>query len=144
MNTMSARAWAAAVPSGKVVLALVVLGLACSALAMALFFFLIAEAGPSRATVITYLNPAVAVTLGVTLLGEHVGAGAVAGLLLILAGSWLSTGGRIPPGLPARLRPSRRAAAPARRAPLAAGPGRAAFPVTEWVGRLPPPTGTSG
>ena len=39
----------------------------------------------------------IAVALGVTLLGEQPGAGAVAGLLLILAGSWLSTGGRLPP-----------------------------------------------
>jgi hypothetical protein len=36
---------------------------------------------------------------GVAVLGERPGAGAVAGLLLILAGSWLSTGGRLPPGL---------------------------------------------
>lgn len=37
--------------------------------------------------------------LGVAVLGERPGAGAVAGLLLILAGSWLSTDGRLPPGL---------------------------------------------
>jgi hypothetical protein len=34
-------------------------------------------------------------------LGEKPGAGAIAGLLLILAGSWLSTDGRLPPGLAA-------------------------------------------
>ena len=45
------------------------------------------------------MNPAIAVLLGVTLLGESLGPGAVAGLLLILAGSWLSTGGGVPPGL---------------------------------------------
>ena len=61
------------------------------------FFRLIAEAGPGRGTIITYVNPLVAVTLGVALLDEDVGAGAVAGLLLILAGSYLATGGR-PPG----------------------------------------------
>ncbi|MBV8988204.1 MAG: hypothetical protein JO372_06550, partial [Solirubrobacterales bacterium] len=44
-------------------------------------------------------NPVVAVALGVTLLGERPGVGAVAGLLLILAGSWLSTGGKLPPGM---------------------------------------------
>jgi hypothetical protein len=42
---------------------------------------------------------AVAVPLGVLLLGERPGAGAVAGLLLILAGGWLSTDGRLPPGV---------------------------------------------
>ncbi len=76
-----------------------VLGLVCSALAFLLFFRLIAEVGPSRATVITYVNPVVALALGVAVLGESVTAGAVAGLLLILAGSWLATDGRLPPGL---------------------------------------------
>jgi drug/metabolite transporter (DMT)-like permease len=65
------------------------------------FGALIAEVGPGRALVITYVAPVVAVALGVTVLGERPGAGAVAGLLLILAGSWLSTDGRVPPGLKA-------------------------------------------
>ena len=60
---------------------------------------LIREVGPGRALVITYVNPVVAVALGVAILGERPGAGAVAGLLLILAGSWLSTDGRLPPGI---------------------------------------------
>jgi hypothetical protein len=74
--------------------------------------------------VITYVNPIIAVALGVALLGERPGAGAVAGLLLILAGSWLSTDRRNPPRLLARVpvpRRSRRAAALAdRRTPVAA------------------------
>jgi drug/metabolite transporter (DMT)-like permease len=45
------------------------------------------------------VNPVVALALGVAILDESVTAGAVAGLLLILAGSWLSTDGRVPPGL---------------------------------------------
>ncbi|MEA2403740.1 MAG: hypothetical protein QOE08_387 [Thermoleophilaceae bacterium] len=59
---------------------------------------------------ITYVNPVVAVALGVAILDERPGAGAIAGLLLILAGSWLSTDGRLPPGLTAlfgRWRPPR-------------------------------------
>jgi drug/metabolite transporter (DMT)-like permease len=64
-----------------------------------LFAILVAEVGGSRAMVITYVAPVVAVALGVTVLGESLGAGAVAGLLLILAGSWLATDGRLPPGL---------------------------------------------
>ena len=88
-------------PSGEALASLAVLGLICSALAFLLFFRLITEIGPSRATVITYVNPIVALALGVAILGEHVTAGAVAGLLLILAGSWLSTDGRVPPGLAA-------------------------------------------
>jgi drug/metabolite transporter (DMT)-like permease len=98
-------------PSGQTVLSVLVLGVVCSALAFLLFFALIAEVGPGRATVITYVNPVVAVTLGVALLGEQVGLSAAAGLLLILAGSWLSTGGRLPPGLMRRVRPGRRHAA---------------------------------
>jgi drug/metabolite transporter (DMT)-like permease len=85
-------------PSGEAIASVVTLGVACSALAFVAFFALIAEAGPSRATIITYVNPIVAVALGVALLGESIGPGAVAGLLLILAGSWLATGGR-PPGV---------------------------------------------
>ncbi len=69
----------------------------CTALAFVVFTVLIREAGTSRATVITYVNPVVAVVLGVTLEGERPGAGAIVGLLLILAGSWLATGGRLPP-----------------------------------------------
>jgi drug/metabolite transporter (DMT)-like permease len=89
----------AAAPTETATASILVLGVLCSAVAFLLYFALIAAIGPSRASVITYLNPAVAVALGVTLLDERVGAGAVAGLLLILAGSWLSTDGRLPPGL---------------------------------------------
>src|SRR5205823_5101766 len=85
------------VPSAGAIVCVVVLGLVCTAAAFVIYTVLIREAGTSRATVITYVNPVVAVGLGVVLLGEQPGAGAVAGLLLILAGSWLSTGGRIPP-----------------------------------------------
>ena len=83
-------------PSGEAIGAIIALGVVCTALAMVLYFTLIAEVGPSRASIITYVNPVVAVALGVTLLDESLTAGAVAGLLLILAGSWLSTGGRPP------------------------------------------------
>jgi drug/metabolite transporter (DMT)-like permease len=86
-------------PSAGAISAVIVLGLVCTAAAFVIFTVLISEAGTSRAMVITYVNPVVAVALGVALLGEHPGAGAVAGLLLILAGSWLSTDGRLPPGL---------------------------------------------
>jgi drug/metabolite transporter (DMT)-like permease len=86
-------------PSGSAILSLVVLGLFCTAAAFVFFGALVADVGPGRALVITYVSPVVAVALGVTVLGERPGPGAVAGLLLILAGSWLSTDGRVPPGL---------------------------------------------
>lgn len=86
-------------PSADTFASIAVLGLLCSALAFLLFFRLIAEIGPGRATVITYINPVVALALGVAVLDESVTTGVVVGLLLILAGSWLSTDGRLPPGL---------------------------------------------
>jgi drug/metabolite transporter (DMT)-like permease len=88
-------------PTGQAIASVVVLGLVCTALAFLVFFRLIAEVGPSRASIITYVNPVVALALGVAILDEHLTTGAVAGLLLILAGSWLSTDGRLPPGFAA-------------------------------------------
>ena len=82
------------VPPGTVVAAVVTLGLVCTALAFVAFFELIKEIGPTRATVITYLNPAVAVVLGVVWLGEPFKWGTGLGFVLILAGSWLSTAPR--------------------------------------------------
>jgi drug/metabolite transporter (DMT)-like permease len=90
-------------PPTEALAAIVVLGLLCTAAAFVLFSVLIAEVGPGRATVITYVAPVVAVALGVSVLGERPGPGAVAGLLLILAGSWLSTDGRLPPGVALRI-----------------------------------------
>jgi hypothetical protein len=58
---------------------------------------LVSEVGAGRASIITYINPVIAVALGVIVLGENPGAGAIAGLLLILAGSWLATDDRLPP-----------------------------------------------
>jgi drug/metabolite transporter (DMT)-like permease len=78
-------------PNGRVVAAILVLGIGCTAIAFVAFFHLIAEAGPVRATVITYINPAVAVTLGVAFLGESFTVGAGLGFLLVLAGSFLAT-----------------------------------------------------
>ncbi len=84
-------------PSVGAFAAVAALGLFCTAIAFVVYTVLIRDAGTGRATVITYINPLVAVVLGVTLLGERPGPSALAGLLLILAGSWLSTGGRLPP-----------------------------------------------
>ena len=80
-----------------------VLGLAviCTAVAFVLFFALIAEVGPVRATVITYINPAVAALLGVAILDEHFTAGMAAGFALVLVGSVLATRRRVPPEAPA-------------------------------------------
>jgi drug/metabolite transporter (DMT)-like permease len=80
-----------AMPSGSALFALLVLGLVCTAAGLTLFGMLNAEIGPGRAVVITYVNPLVAVTLGMLFLDERPGAGAVLGLTMILAGSYLAT-----------------------------------------------------
>jgi drug/metabolite transporter (DMT)-like permease len=67
------------------------LGVVCTAVAFVLFFQLIAEVGPARAMVFTYVNPAVAVALGVAVLGEPLTPTIVAAFVLILAGSVLAT-----------------------------------------------------
>ncbi len=81
----------ASLPSAAVIGAVLTLGVVCTAVAFLLFFRLVAEAGAVRATVITYVNPAVAVALGVTLLHEPFSAGIGIGFALILAGSVLAT-----------------------------------------------------
>src|SRR5438445_442826 len=80
-----------AMPSSQVLLAVLTLAVVCTALGFLLFFALISEVGPVRATVITYFNPAVALLLGVVLLREPFTVGAVVGFSLILAGSVLAT-----------------------------------------------------
>jgi drug/metabolite transporter (DMT)-like permease len=92
--TQLPHAW----PSGEVIAAVATLGLVCTALAFLLFFALIAEVGPVRATVITYVNPAVAVTLGVLLLHESFTASIAVGFVLILSGSVLAARAAPAPG----------------------------------------------
>jgi drug/metabolite transporter (DMT)-like permease len=67
------------------------LGVLCTAAAFLAFFALIAEAGPARATVITYVNPAVAIVLGAIVLSEPVTLGMVIGFPLVIVGSVLGT-----------------------------------------------------
>ena len=78
-------------PGADVVVSVVVLGLLCTAVAFVLFFRLIAQAGPVRATVITFLNPAVAIALGILILGESLTAGTLVGFPLVLLGAYWAT-----------------------------------------------------
>jgi drug/metabolite transporter (DMT)-like permease len=80
-----------ALPSPQVIVAVVILGVVCTAIAFLVFFPLIAEVGPARATVITYVNPAVALALGVAFLHEPLTLGIVLGFVLIVLGSVLAT-----------------------------------------------------
>ncbi len=92
-------------PPATEVISIVVLGVLCTAVAFVIWNRLILEIGAGRALVVTYINPVVALGLGMIILDESPGAGAFAGLILILAGSWLSTDGRLPPGLMRALGP---------------------------------------
>jgi drug/metabolite transporter (DMT)-like permease len=83
--------WPSRAPSFDAFASLVVLALACTVAAFLVFFALIAEAGPNRALVITFVNPAVALVLGVLVLGEPVTAGLLIGFPLILVGCVLAT-----------------------------------------------------
>jgi drug/metabolite transporter (DMT)-like permease len=86
-----------AAPSAGAIVSIAVLGVFCTALALVLMAVLVTEAGPGRALVVTYINPVIAVALGVVFLGESPGPGAIAGLVLILVGSRLATSGPPPP-----------------------------------------------
>jgi drug/metabolite transporter (DMT)-like permease len=61
----------------------------CTGIAFLVFFALIAEVGPQRATLITFVNPAVAVVLGITVRDEPLGVGLVIGFPLVLLGCWM-------------------------------------------------------
>ncbi|WP_127503730.1 DMT family transporter [Actinoplanes solisilvae] len=80
-HPVRAEAWAS----------LAVLGLFCTALALLAFYQLIGLAGSTRAGLVTYVNPVVAVLLGVALLNEHIGVSTIVGFTLVAAGCWLST-----------------------------------------------------
>jgi drug/metabolite transporter (DMT)-like permease len=84
--------WPAAVPSTTVLLAVLILAVVCTAIAFLVFAALIAEIGPVRATVITYVNPAVAAVLGVAVLSETFTLGMGIGFGLVILGSLLATG----------------------------------------------------
>jgi drug/metabolite transporter (DMT)-like permease len=83
--------WPHAVPSVPVLASVATLAVVCTAVAFLLFFALIAEIGPVRATVITYVNPAVAALLGVAVLRESFTFGMGFGFVLVIAGSVLAT-----------------------------------------------------
>jgi drug/metabolite transporter (DMT)-like permease len=92
-------------PSLGTIAAIVVLGAGSSGLAFLIYYTLNAEIGPSRASIVAYIAPVFSVLYGVTLLDEDLTVGIIAGLALILLGSWLAADGRVP-----RRRRSRQAA----------------------------------
>jgi drug/metabolite transporter (DMT)-like permease len=95
-----------AVPAAETIAAMLLLGAGGTGIAFLWFYTLVAELGPGRASVIAYIAPAFSVLYGATLLGEAITAATVAGLVLILGGSWLAVqrtaGGRLSRSGPSR------------------------------------------
>ncbi len=78
-------------PSASAIWAIIVLAVVSTIGGFAVFFALIAEVGPMKATLITYINPAVAILLGIIFLGEKPTLGLLIGFPLVLGGSWLAS-----------------------------------------------------
>jgi drug/metabolite transporter (DMT)-like permease len=87
----AALTWPATVPGAPVLLALLGLGLICTALGFIVFFTLVRAEGPGRAMVFTYVNPPVAVLAGALVLNESVTPLTIVAFVLILGGSVLAT-----------------------------------------------------
>ncbi|MGW4907715.1 DMT family transporter [Streptomyces sp. NPDC004270] len=107
----AAATWPASMPSSEALLSLLALGVLCTAVAFVAFLELIKEIGPTRSTVITYVNPAVAVAAGALFLDERFTATIGVSFALILAGSVLATMASAPKGSadpdPVPVRPAR-------------------------------------
>jgi drug/metabolite transporter (DMT)-like permease len=87
---IAANQWPTVAPSTQALVAIVVLATVCTAAAFLLFGALIDEVGPVRATVITYINPAVAAVLGVLVLRETFTVPMAVGFVLVIGGSMLA------------------------------------------------------
>jgi drug/metabolite transporter (DMT)-like permease len=88
---IAAVQWPTASPSPAVIGSILTLGVVCTAIAFLVFAALIDAVGPVRATVITYINPAVAAVLGVVVLNETLTPAMIAGFGLVTVGSVLAT-----------------------------------------------------
>ena len=95
--------WPSYPPSAKAISSVLVLGVVCTALAFFVFFTLLERMGAVRITLITYINPAVAVTLGIIFLREPITIGTIIGFPLVLIGSWYAT--KRPTAIPATSQP---------------------------------------
>ena len=82
--------WPSKVPNASAIWSLLILGIFPTAIAFVVFFKVLVEVGPTRASMVTYINTAVAVLLGILVLGEPLTLGIGLGLPLILVGSYLS------------------------------------------------------
>jgi drug/metabolite transporter (DMT)-like permease len=85
-----------AAPALDAVASLLTLGIFCTGVAFVIFHSLVASDGPSRASLVGYIAPVFSIFYGVVLLDESFTGWTLAGLVLILGGSWLAAGGELP------------------------------------------------
>jgi drug/metabolite transporter (DMT)-like permease len=90
---LAALQWPHSFPRAETIGSVAVLAVVCTAIGFLLFFALVAEIGPVRGLVITYINPAVAAVLGVIVLRESFTVWMAVGFVLVIAGSTLATRG---------------------------------------------------
>ena len=83
-------------PSAHALAALLALGAGSSGIGFWIFYTLVRDVGPGRASLVAYIAPGFSVVYGATVLDETITAGAIAGLVLILTGSWIAAEGRLP------------------------------------------------
>ena len=79
-------------PGWETLLSVLYLGVAATGVAYLLYFGLSAGAGASKAVLVTYLVPSLALVYGAAFLDETVTAVSLAGLALVLTGVALGTG----------------------------------------------------
>ena len=86
----------ASMPDAGPLLAIAALGFGGTGIAFVIFYGLIAQVGPSRASIVAYVAPGFTVAYGALLLDERITAATIAGLVLIVGGSWMAAEGRLP------------------------------------------------
>jgi drug/metabolite transporter (DMT)-like permease len=83
--------WPDRAVSTEAIYSLIGLGVFSTGIAFAVFFTVMAEIGPTRASLVTYMNTAFAVVLGIIILNEPLTVGIIVGLPLVLIGSYLAS-----------------------------------------------------
>jgi drug/metabolite transporter (DMT)-like permease len=89
------------VPGVRAILSVLCLGAVGTALAFVIYYKLMQEIGPARASLVSYLAPGVALFYGAALLDEAITPASIAGLALILAGVAIAARRRAEPPAPA-------------------------------------------
>ncbi|MEA2332171.1 MAG: hypothetical protein QOH58_2309 [Thermoleophilaceae bacterium] len=96
MAPIAALTWPSHAPNLEAAGSLIALGVLCTGFAFVIFYSLVASDGPAKASLVGYIAPGFSIAYGITLLDERFTAATAAGLVLILAGSWLAAEGRMP------------------------------------------------